>query len=93
MITDYDAAGGESAVTLDLRFEGTAPGTELPTLSYTKDGTVTAELQPDGTGHYKVRIVGQAIGSTEIIATLGDYTAVWQWTSPPSSPSPWINSP
>lgn len=75
MITDYDAAGGESAVTLDLRFEGTAPGTELPTLSYTKDGIVTAELQPDGTGHYKVRIVGQAIGSTEIIATLGDYTA------------------
>lgn len=75
MITDYDAAGGESAVTLDLRFEGTDPGTELPTLSYTKDGIVTAELQPDGTGHYKVRIVGQAIGSTEIIATLGDYTA------------------
>ena len=62
-------------VTLDLRFEGTDPGTELPTLSYTKDGIVTAELQPDGTGHYKVRIVGQAIGSTEIIATLGDYTA------------------
>ena len=62
-------------MTLDLRFEGTAPGTELPTLSYTKDGIVTAELQPDGTGHYKVRIVGQAIGSTEIIATLGDYTA------------------
>lgn len=60
---------------LDLRFEGTDPGTELPTLSYTKDGIVTAELQPDGTGHYKVRIVGQAIGSTEIIATLGDYTA------------------
>lgn len=75
MITDYDAAGGESAVTLDLRFEGTDPGTDLPTLSYTKDGIVTAELQPDGTGHYKVRIVGQAIGSTEIIATLGDYTA------------------
>ena len=75
MITDYDAAGGESAVTLDLRFEGTDPGTELPTLSYTKDGIVTAELQPDGTGHYKVRIAGQAIGSTEIIATLGDYTA------------------
>ena len=75
MITDYDTAGGESAVTLDLRFEGTDPGTELPTLSYTKDGIVTAELQPDGTGHYKVRIVGQAIGSTEIIATLGDYTA------------------
>ena len=71
MITDYDAAGGESAVTLDLRFEGTDPGTDLPTLSYTKDGIVTAELQPDGTGHYKVRIVGQAIGSTEIIATLG----------------------
>lgn len=62
-------------MTLDLRFEGTDPGTELPTLSYTKDGIVTAELQPDGTGHYKVRIVGQAIGSTEIIATLGDYTA------------------
>lgn len=48
MITDYDAAGGESAVTLDLRFEGTDPGTELPTLSYTKDGIVTAELQPEG---------------------------------------------
>ncbi len=76
MITDYDAAGGESAVTLDLRFEGTAPRHgDSPPCPITKDGIVTAELQPDGTGHYKVRIVGQAIGSTEIIATLGDYTA------------------
>ena len=75
MITDYDAAGGESAVTLDLRFEGTDPGTELPTLSYTKDGIVTAELQPDGTGHYKGPHRGTGHRLHRDHRHTGDYTA------------------
>lgn len=75
LISDYDDALGESAITLDLRFVGTAPGTQEPQLQFSREGVVQAQMTRVSDGTYQVRLVGQNVGATEITATLGSYTA------------------
>ncbi len=75
LITDYDRESGQSAAALELRFTGNAADTDVPQLTFSKEGIVQATLEPDGAGVYKVRVVGLTTGSTEILATLGEYKA------------------
>lgn len=66
--------------TLTLTFSGDA-GDELPVITCARDDVVTASkpVRTSASGKrpttYTVEFTGKAVGSTEVFATLGDYTA------------------
>ena len=75
LLTDYDPDTGLSALTLMLTPQHvTLPDGEEPVFAYTTEGIVEAEAVREGAG-FRVRLKGLEVGSTEITAACGGYSA------------------
>ena len=77
LIETYDAETGKSVLPLKLLLENVSgvPETAEPKFTYTTEGIVEATAARLDSGGFDVDIVGLQVGTTEVIAALGQYTA------------------
>lgn len=77
LIETYDAETGKSVLPLKLLLENVSgvPETAEPKFTYTTEGIVEATATRLDSGGFDVDIVGLQVGTTEVIAALGQYTA------------------